>query len=121
VFLLEHLRLQKEKKFTGHIPRYLNWKLEFNWRRASIRNELQKMRIQHDISKALKVDGAEKIILDGFIPISFLNTLQDEARLENYVRNTFNLMVEMTPVYWKFGMEPCPLLMGKAHQSRYEC
>jgi hypothetical protein len=119
VFFFEHIRFAPEKKHIGHIPRYLNWHLTRTWKRDAIRAALRDVIALPAISKPLKLQPQEKKMIHGFVAVTYLQTLAKELALQRIHNNEiFLLLVEMTPIFWKFGFEPCALLMNEAPPRR---
>lgn len=120
MWFLEHTKLKSLEKYKGHIPRYLNWNLSKSWRRTSFQIALIDVAaslVQDKSLKYLKPEGCLKE--NGFVASSYLDILQDEKKVKRAMtRPIYKVLVEMTPVYMKFGIIN-PLLTSHFSSSKH--
>lgn len=72
VWFYEHLQFPKGLRYTGGIPRYLNWKLDITWTRERFRSALIEVP-GLSIRRRLEFSEAEKLLKEkGFIARTIL-------------------------------------------------
>lgn len=108
--------------YTGHIPRYRNWNLTTAFTRPFFRSHLLNVKDAYiDVNPLQRTDAEALLKVDGFKASSyakFLNNYRPLTTMESMP--LLELMRQMSPIYWVFGMIPCPQLYNSNAQEKYK-
>jgi hypothetical protein len=107
---------------SGFIPRYLNWSLETSFTRAKARAMFAGVHKLDVIKHAIKKKAAEKLMRDGGFHawkyVDVINQEKEISRLDNEV--LCSLLIQMAPIYWKFGFNVCSYITNQVSDSKLE-
>lgn len=121
MWFFEHVKIRKVEKYSGHIPRYLNWKLNITRKRATFSALIAKVSGASVDTDALVWSKAEELLRGcGFVEFNYLEIMGNMKSLHRmHNRDVLTMLTEMTPIYWIFGMEACAELIRKAPMHRF--
>jgi hypothetical protein len=106
---------------SGFIPRYMNWMLETPFTRAKAQDMFAQVH-KSDVKQAIKKKASEKLMREGgFHAWKYIDIIDQESeisRLDNEVLCL--LLVQMAPIYWKFGFKVCSYIMNQVSSIKLE-
>ncbi|KAF3334075.1 hypothetical protein FCM35_KLT20679 [Carex littledalei] len=121
-WFFEHVKIPNNRKFTGHIPRFLDHKLNVCWRRSSLNKVLDNVLVGDIDTSELKWEPA--VVLNkekGFVASDQLSVLSRNVQLRKPKNShLLKLMTEMAPVYCLFNFKISTELVHRAAKHRFE-
>jgi hypothetical protein len=78
---LEHVNVNSIVKYRGHIPRYLDWKLDVVWRRESFRRALVDIPKLAVSSAPLVHSKCEKLLRESSFVVAYYMNMMEHPHL----------------------------------------
>ena len=118
MWFLEHAQMTVSFRPTiGRVPRYLSWlnTISYNFQRRGFNKALKKHNVALVNEGTLEPSNKEKKMIEkGLQASNFLFIICNEEEMnKRSEKSIYELLLEMVPIYMKFGVKPCEFLVEK--------